>query len=935
MDKQYVGKFQKRLNNEGSTLITVIVAIAFVTILVTIILGTTVVNVRMKGIDRRTHDDFYYAEKSLNDIYTGLGQEFVQIAGDEYEKSFNKVGIEDPSGDDFNMAETAEKDFRKNFVKEVYDKFTATDADGLKTALDADGLKAALQKYVLPSSKGVVESVGYPVVYQTKDGSTATESNADRVVIKDVTVSVTDSSGFQSVISTDIVINTPTVDFLGTNADVSDYGLIANEGLYIKGNAKITGNVYAGVDSDEYDNSFTEVTDSNARDGVYGGINISNGTAEFKGNYIVSKGDINLSGTKPQLKVYTPDSTGGTDMNLANLWFTSLRILSKAAPDGSSPATNPTVDINANVFALNDLLINADNTSVKINGNYYGYNDKTLTLSTLGVDSSKREDGVSSAIVVNGSKAYLDMKDINNLVLMGKAYIDFTSDSSTDPGTVTQVVPTAESVALKTNQQLYLVPTDFLDGPNPSTSSSTFNITVPESDLQNWFGYKYLATSGGATKIDENYTVKLTDGTTEVYYDYLKFNENNAWKPQIDSTTNKIIKDPVTKHDRYDEVPDATPSSSTPLGTGGSISSKAKFFLDIMTAEEDYKAAYTANKEGYASETEYIEAKEAAEVQPSAYRLFKRIELSMGYEYFNLEQCVVGDKAHSKNAHYYAKNAVVNYERVTDPDDPAATVIQSNVLTNTEGMGRYANYTQNLFRRYVWLCTRLDGKEDVLLDSDPGDPGVGEWKITYSAADGSDKAPICHFVKMANVTSMSVTNSIDEARKEGLKPGAYGVVIATNGDLNLSSVPAASLTSGKFKGVAISKGDITVPDHMNVDGLLMAGGKIILEGNNEINYDKGLIQSRIEKEMNIVKNKDESTSDSYGGEDGYKNYYLISYLSKDAGAGTTPQLIYNVEPGSEIKRDRIEADYNDFMHYENWQKGANDATPTSTPTSEP
>ena len=79
MDKQYVGKFQKRLNNEGSTLITVIVAIAFVTILVTIILGTTVVNVRMKGIDRRTHDDFYYAEKSLNDIYTGLGQEFVQI----------------------------------------------------------------------------------------------------------------------------------------------------------------------------------------------------------------------------------------------------------------------------------------------------------------------------------------------------------------------------------------------------------------------------------------------------------------------------------------------------------------------------------------------------------------------------------------------------------------------------------------------------------------------------------------------------------------------------------------------------------------------------------------------------------------------------------------------------------------------------------------
>ena len=99
--------------NEGSTLITVIVAIAFVTILTTIILGTTVVNVRMKGIDRRTRDDFYYAEKALNDIYTGLGQEIAVIAGDEYDSAFKKAGIPvdplDPSSVDYNLAENAEK----------------------------------------------------------------------------------------------------------------------------------------------------------------------------------------------------------------------------------------------------------------------------------------------------------------------------------------------------------------------------------------------------------------------------------------------------------------------------------------------------------------------------------------------------------------------------------------------------------------------------------------------------------------------------------------------------------------------------------------------------------------------------------------------------------------------------------------------------------
>ena len=78
--------------NKGSTLITVIVAIAFVTILASIILGTTVVNVRMKGIDRRTKDDFYYAERSLNDIYTGIGQELANIAAAQYEAAFEKVG---------------------------------------------------------------------------------------------------------------------------------------------------------------------------------------------------------------------------------------------------------------------------------------------------------------------------------------------------------------------------------------------------------------------------------------------------------------------------------------------------------------------------------------------------------------------------------------------------------------------------------------------------------------------------------------------------------------------------------------------------------------------------------------------------------------------------------------------------------------------------
>ena len=305
------------------------------------------------------------------------------------------------------------------------------------------------------------------IKYQDKNGDNCAVADAYRVALKDVQVHVEDpATHIRSTITTDIVVNVPTVDFLGTNADVSDYGLIANQGLYINGNAWINGNVYAGVHSDRksMDEDFEEDSDKYSRgktvggsySGVFGGINIKDGTAEFKGNYIISKGDINLS-TKdqknPRLKVYTPKLKPNTpvegegeeeeeeeteawkeEANLANLWFNSLRTIKKAEIDPlttpvPSPLTEePTIDIKANVFALNDMTLNADNTSVVIKGNYYGYNEGGLA-EMLG-KKTNREDSENSAIIVNGSNVYLDMSNINNFVLMGKAYIDFTHLSS-------------------------------------------------------------------------------------------------------------------------------------------------------------------------------------------------------------------------------------------------------------------------------------------------------------------------------------------------------------------------------------------------------------------------------------------------------------------------------------------------------------------------
>ena len=918
--------------DRGSTLITVIVAIAFVTILVSIILGTTVVNVRMKGIDRRTKDDFYYVEKALNDIYTGLGQELAKKAGDEYEEVFKKVGTKETNEEDdtidFNLAEEAENEYRKSFMEQAY-----LLVDNLDGAKNKKVTKEKLKEYVVGDTDPphITIDKDVSIVYQEKNGEeTKSLSKAYRTVLKDVEISYTDSSGFRSTISTDIIINIPTVDFLGTNADVSDYGLIANQGLYIDaehGEVTIDGNVYAGTHDTSYslDDFFAEITDEFSHTPVFGGINIRNGKVTFDGNYIISKGDINLAGNNPHIKVNSPE---GGKANLANLWFTSLRTISgaKITPVTTpvpSPHPNPTIDINANVFALNDMVLNADNSSAVIQGNYYGYNEGGLS-NILG-KKDKRDDSANSAIIINGSKAYLDMRSINNFVLMGKAYIDFTSDSQTvveSMGSLTQVVPTAEGVALKTNQQLYLVPPDFLKGPNPVQSDSgEFNLSITESDLKAWFGYSFLK-----NPFDVKYEVKTDEGS--VYYDYLDFYEKGDhvnWRPK-DVTDDVSVLPADTDSVKYiatKEIDDEGietfkvikySKDSADVGRGGSISSQAMFFLKIMTARSTYEYMFENGGKteggGYSDVDDYIQAKENGSglIQPSAYRLYERLNRSMTNEdFFDLSQCVVGNSSSPEDAHYYAKNAVVNYER--NGDDK----IQSNVLNNTDGMFRYAEYTQNLYKRYIFLCTALDGKEDKLLEApDIGTPNMSEWTV-------KSDAPVSRYIVLDNLDTMAIQNSLSGANSEGLKPGAFGVVVAQKGDLDmdtLRSIPGVITPSGTFYGVAIVDGNITVPYGMNVNGLLISTKTIVLGGDNDINYDKGLIQSRIEKEINIVKNKDVDTGDKYKGKQGYKNYYLISYLSKDG-----LNLIYDVSPGSKIKRERIEADFNDFMHYENWQKG--------------
>lgn len=950
-------KNSKRIiGDKGSTLITVIVAIAFVTILTTIILGSSLMNFRMKAIDRRTKDDFYYAEKALNDIYTGIGQETAIVAGQEYDNAFKNVGTV-VGGVDYSMSEEAEKVFKKKFIEKAAAQIKASDLDGMKTLF---------QSYIVPVT-GItctLDKIG-GISYELYDGTTTTAAMAERIRIKDVQVKSKDSHDFVAVISTDIIIETPTMDFLSASVDVTDYSIIANKGLYINGNATINGNVYAGLhakNSVEVGDGAGTVDrlsvgtkkmlndDAYGAEKLYGGINIkgkASGGSDVKinGNYITSKGDINLSGTMPKLTVGNAAVAGVSDANLPNIYFDTIRTVDGAALDKNEDVLN----LNANIYALNDLELNADNSKVTITGNYYGYNDKTLP------DPSKKEPGKmsfsfdtghddadSSAIIINGSHSTLDMSKIRSLVLMGRAYVDFSkgadSGQSIGGSEVSNVAATAEAVALKTNQQLYLVPTDLLMSPNPVLEDAGFELAETKDEygatikkIEKWFGYDFVDT----TNIFKTYKVTMTGGSPVVYYAYLNFNDK-LW-----------VKDD-TKAIGYRDV--SSDSYYKPLGTHGSVSSMEAFFDIIMSSKAKHDnyvtEKITENKNGGMSEKDAKSAAESAaeayelslSTQPTPYTSYKRIVKSMGYEYFDLQDCIIGDSTDS--AILYSQNAVVSYKTEKDSltnevkkNGDGDPIFESKMLQNKVGMERYANYPQNLYHRYQWLGTWLNAHQDITLENDPN-AGYSaaevaevksEWKGSGSGyyASSNDAPPLAHYASLDKIIGKTIdtttSSSLSSAESDGLSRNAYGDCIIKNGDLVIGNGEDIITAGTAFKGVAIVNGNITVKSNTTVNGLLMATGVIVVEDGATINYDKGLIQSRIEKEIAIVKESDETEAVAY------KPYYIITYLTEGRKAGDTEdKRMYKVTAGSKKKIDRVEADYHDFMFYENWKKGPTD-----------
>jgi len=419
----------------------VIVVIAFVSILVSLILYTTLINYQIKAADLRNKRSFYTAEHALEEIKAGLEQDVSWALGGAYLSVM--------------------EDYAQYTDEQRSEEFQSMYVESLRSRLKGDTdkvynlayLTAFLQDTAWIDGEEEDAGTGAKLTAKGTDGHYHEDTGLllayeDAVVLKDLMVTYLDEKGNVSRIRTDIRLQVPNMTFNESFKlpDILSYCVIANRKL-----------------------DATASTDSTLSGSVYGGSEgmvFSGKTTLNNADLIVTDGEVLVEGTG------TVQFASDT-----KLWAQGIDMQGK------------TLNLLGNSYIQDDLTINNSHTQVTIAGDYYGYG--------YGEAQTPKNN---SAILINGTNTSLNMSDVSHLFLAGHAYIgtNLVADGTIPEGEYgwdNTPIQMGESLAAKSDQLAYLVPIECLWVNKEDGKSLAHSNPIPEADINGF-------TSQGATEFD-------------------------------------------------------------------------------------------------------------------------------------------------------------------------------------------------------------------------------------------------------------------------------------------------------------------------------------------------------------------------------------------------------------------------------------------------
>jgi hypothetical protein len=383
------------------------------------------------------------------------------------------------------------------------------------------------------------------------------------LTIKDVKVSSLTKSGYYSSITTDFVINLPTINLGFSDTEVKNWDeffkfAVVADGyqslsksnplntivtakskvgtITVNGNGQVTsfnGSVFAGSSSESKKNSLnlssgSDINVASANFICAGPVSMVNANVHFVGlGKEPGLNDVPWMLPTEQLRNYGLLESHETSIGL-RLFANSL-VTNQPVDANGVVIENARVnlEVQGDCIIADDLEINANNSNVHLAGNYFGYGflatagDKQIEKgSALGdelgnVADMKYEHESRSAIIVNGKNAnvILEPSTYEDVVILGgRAYIDLINGQ----GRATYM--TGESVSVKGNQKVYKASMGML-GEAVRTNPCTTHQLIAEGvlkgpDANNAYQFK----AGQLSKVYDSSKVvaKLANG--QIYF---------------------------------------------------------------------------------------------------------------------------------------------------------------------------------------------------------------------------------------------------------------------------------------------------------------------------------------------------------------------------------------------------------------------------------
>ena len=183
---------------------------------------------------------------------------------------------------------------------------------------------------------------------------------------------------------------------------------------------------------------------------------------------------------------------------ISDIW--ARNIVTTAA--SSTSGILASINASGNLYIADDVTVNAPNSKVKLSGSYYGY----------GYGNTPE---TSSAMIVNRRKSLLDLTDLKNVFIAGRAYIQPVESELAAEGVTSNYVRTGEAISTKGNQLAYLLPGDCIGVKADGSKAGHNPLSFDEyKELNN-----AIAADSSIREVDMDYVIEFSGKPLSYYAD--------------------------------------------------------------------------------------------------------------------------------------------------------------------------------------------------------------------------------------------------------------------------------------------------------------------------------------------------------------------------------------------------------------------------------